>query len=105
MNDRDGSTQTETFVWRYEVKPDATDAFVIAYGRGGDWDTFFSGALGYLGTEFYRDAATLNVYLTVDYWSKRGQRDAYVASRQSEYDALDARCAQFTVNERRIRGD
>ncbi len=97
MND-DG----ERFVWRYEVKPDSIEAFEAAYGEGGDWDAFFADAPGYARTEFYRELSTPNVYVTIDYWSLPGQRGAYVASRKAEYDELDARCAEFTLEERRI---
>lgn len=92
----------ERLVWRYEVKSDAIEAFEAAYGEGGEWDAFFADAPGYARTECYREMSAPHVYLTIDYWSLPGQRDAYVASRRTDYDALDARCAEFTVDERRI---
>ena len=92
----------ERLVWRYEVYPEAVDAFERAYGSGGDWDRFFDGAPGYEGTEFYRCVETPDVYITVDYWSKPGQRDFFVASRRREFDVIDARCEQFTRNELRL---
>jgi hypothetical protein len=92
----------ERLIWRYEVKPEAVAAFEAAYGTGGDWDQFFAGAPGYARTELYRDVESRYVYLTIDYWSKPGQRDAYVASRRAEYDSIDARCAEFTLDERAI---
>ncbi len=92
----------ERFVWRYEVKDDSIEAFEAAYGKGGDWDAFFAGAPGYERTELYREASVANVYLTIDYWLQPGQRDAYVASRQDAYDALDARCGDLTVEEQLI---
>ena len=92
----------ERLVWRYEVNPDFVEAFEAAYGEGGDWDAFFSGAPGYTRTEFYREVSAPHVFVTIDYWSQPGQRDAYVASRQAEFDAIDARCGEFTVEERRI---
>ena len=92
----------ERLVWRYEVKPEAIGAFEAAYGPGGDWDQFFNGAPGYERTEFYRCVGSPNVYITVDYWSGSGQRDLFVASRRPQYDTIDARCEQFTVDELRL---
>ena len=92
----------EKLVWRYEVNPESITAFEDAYGPGGDWDEFFKGARGYEGTEFYRAVTKPNVYITVDYWSRPGQRDDYVASRRPEFDAIDERCERFTEDERRL---
>ena len=92
----------ERLVWRYEVNPKSIAAFEDAYGPGGDWDEFFNGAPGYEGTEFYRSFSKPNVYITVDYWSKPGERDDYVASRRAEFDAIDARCRRFTKDELRL---
>ena len=92
----------ERLVWRYEVDAEAIDAFEHAYGPGGDWDQFFTGAPGYQGTEFYRCITSPNVYITVDYWSSSGERDVFVASRQSQFDVIDARCERFTKSELRL---
>jgi len=92
----------ERLVWRYEVIPTAMDEFEDAYGPGGAWDQFFKGAPGYEGTEFYRCVESPYVYITVDYWSTPGQRDLFVASRQREFDVIDAHCEQFTKNEQRL---
>jgi quinol monooxygenase YgiN len=90
------------YLWEFLVAPEHADAFLRAYGPGGDWVLLFRGAAGYVRTELHRDVTNPQRFLTIDYWESEAAFRAFRASRALEFEALDARCAAFTTSEREI---
>jgi heme-degrading monooxygenase HmoA len=70
-------------VFSYEVRDQAE--FGRAYGPGGDWATFFSGARGYIGTELLRDVEQPGRYLVIDRWESAEAYNAFAAEQREEY--------------------
>jgi len=70
-------------VFVYEVSEE--DAFRRVYGAGGDWETFFRGGRGYVGTELLRDVEQAGRFLVVDRWDSRDAYNAFVQDHREEY--------------------
>jgi heme-degrading monooxygenase HmoA len=70
-------------VFSYEVR-DAAE-FERVYGPGGDWEQFFAGARGYVGTELLRDVETPSRYLVIDRWESADAYNTFAAGRREEY--------------------
>jgi hypothetical protein len=88
-------------IWEYRVRPGAEAEFERVYGPGGDWARLFRGA-GYLGTTLWRDPRRARVYLTIDEWTSRDAHARCLARLGTRYEALDRRCATFTVREEQL---
>ena len=89
-------------VWEFSVSPEQRAEFARAYGPEGDWAHLFARCDGYVSTELLRDAELPDRCLTLDYWRRPDQYVAGMARIAAEYQALDARCAGYTVSERRL---
>lgn len=89
-------------VWEFTVNPEYPAAFERAYGPDGDWAVLFRGCDGYIATELLHDAEQPSRYLTLDYWRLPDQYVRAMATVTTAYQALDARCAAYTVSERRL---
>lgn len=89
-------------VWEFTVKPESAAVFERAYGPDGDWARLFRRCAGYVSTELLHDAEQPERCLTLDYWRLPDQYVAGMAQVATEYQALDARCAAWTVSERRL---
>jgi heme-degrading monooxygenase HmoA len=87
-------------LWRYRVRPEARQAFELAYGPEGDWVRQFRQADGFLGTELLRGPEAS--YLTIDRWRSLADFDAFLASHRPAYDALDRETEGWTLQEERI---
>jgi hypothetical protein len=88
------------YVWEFLVADKHRGTFEAAYGPDGDWVRLFRNDPSYLRSFLLRDHDNADHYLTMDYWLTR---HAYLAFRErfrSELDELDARCAQWTSEER-----
>lgn len=70
-------------VFSYEV-PNAAE-FERVYGTGGEWEAFFTGARGYIGTELLRDVEVQGRYLVIDRWESADAYNAFVAEHREEY--------------------
>jgi heme-degrading monooxygenase HmoA len=70
-------------VFSYEVREPAE--FERAYGAGGDWDRFFAGARGYIGTELLHDVETPTRYLVIDRWESADDYNTFATERREEY--------------------
>lgn len=89
-------------IWRYQVKPEALEAFTAAYGREGDWARLFKLDPGFLGTELYRGAESETVFLTIDLWLSRDHFTAFMQRLGDAYAALDERLEGLTEFEARL---
>jgi len=88
------------YVWEFLVAPAHRKAFEAAYGPDGDWARLFRNDPSYMRSFLLRDHDNPEHYMTLDYWLSR---HAYLSFRErhgSEYEALDARCAKLTSEER-----
>ena len=61
------------------------DEFRRVYGAGGDWETFFRGGRGYVGTELLRDVEQRGRFLVVDRWESRDAYNTFVQEHREEY--------------------
>jgi heme-degrading monooxygenase HmoA len=86
-------------IWRFDVQPDALDAFESAYGPHGDWAQLFARAPGYAGTELLRLESTDAVYLTINRWQTLADYERFKANLGDDYAELDRRCEAFTLDE------
>lgn len=90
------------YIWEYVVRPGRVAEFEEAYGPNGAWVELFRGAPGYVRTELHRDRSDPHRYLTIDYWDSAEAWEAFRAARFAEFEALDARCEELTLEEREI---
>jgi heme-degrading monooxygenase HmoA len=89
-------------VWDYEVKSEAIEAFIEAYGAGGAWARLFRRGEGYMGTELFRSAEAPGRFLTIDRWRSREVFTEFMARFRELYAALDAKCGGWTISEHRV---
>ena len=90
------------YVWEYLVRPECVGAFEEAYGPNGPWVDLFNRASGYVRTELHRDRRNPNRYVTIDYWDSDVAWEAFRTAMSLEFEAIDVRCQDFTVEEREI---
>ncbi len=91
-----------SYLWSYDVRPEAEREFLAHYGPEGAWARLFRRGEGYLGTTLYRDRRQSGRYLTVDDWRDEA---AFLAFRQTfaeEFEALDRTCARLTRREEHL---
>ena len=89
-------------VWEYDVDAGQADAFVAAYGAGGDWAELFLRGRGYAGTELYRHTDDRTRFVTVDRWSSAAAWTEFLEQQREPYDALDARLAGLSLAQRAL---
>ena len=87
-------------VWAYEVPGDRTEAFIAAYESDGAWGELFGRAAGFLGTEFYRDAAGADRFLTIDRWRDEQDWRLFLHTFGPAYESLDTQLEGLAVAER-----
>ena len=85
-------------LWEFRVRPGSESAFEAAYGPEGDWAMLFRRAPGYLGTELLR-APEAGRYVTIDRWVSSAAFDEFRDAHRPEYEDLDRRCADMTIEE------
>jgi heme-degrading monooxygenase HmoA len=90
------------YIWEYSVRPECVADFEKAYGPSGPWVELFRRAGGYVRTELHRDRRNANRYLTIDYWESAEAWEAFRSGKSSEFEAIDARCEGFTLEEHEI---
>ena len=88
--------------WTFTVAPEHATAFERVYGPAGPWVALFRTSAGYLGSELFRSTTDPSEYLTIDRWVSRAAYAAAQRGYAEAYARLDAECAAFTVNERRL---
>ena len=88
------------YLWEYVVKDEAVATFRRIYGPEGDWARLFSRSDDYLRTELYQDVDEPTRFITCDFWISRAARDAFRLQFREDFDRLDHRCEELTVEER-----
>jgi heme-degrading monooxygenase HmoA len=73
--------------------------FLSAYAPGGDWDRLFRRAEGFLSTELIQDERDETRFLTIDRWDSREALDRFRLRFREEYEALDRKCEDYTIEE------
>jgi len=90
------------YIWEFHVRQDSLAAFESAYGPDGDWAQFFRRDPEYIRTDLLQDYEVQGRYLTTDHWKSREACYSFRERYRSEFESLDADCAQFTLKERCI---
>ena len=90
------------YLWEFIVAPEHVDAFEQAYGRDGEWVQLFRRASGYIRSELHRDREKPNRYVTIDYWESEAAWGTFRSQFSTEFTALDAKCAAWTIGEQEI---
>ena len=88
-----------SYVWEFEVPPDAEPRFLMHYAPDGTWARLFRRASGYEGTQLYRNRRRQGHYLTVDHWQDESAYRAFRQQFAAEFAALDRACAGLTRRE------
>jgi quinol monooxygenase YgiN len=86
-------------VWQFRVRPERLSEFLSAYSPGGDWERLFRRGEGFLSAELLRDERDETRFLTIDRWASREARDRFLVRFRDEYDALDRKCEDLTLEE------
>lgn len=87
------------YVWRYEVDPELRREFLAAYNPAGEWVQLFSRDPAYIETKLLQDVDDDNVFVTIDYWKSKAQRDLFRERFARAFDSLDNKCETFTRHE------
>ncbi len=87
------------YIWRYEIDPHFRSEFLAAYNPRGEWVQLFSRDPAFLGTALFRDFDNEDVYVTIDYWRSKIDRDSFRKRFAAEFDSLDSKCEKFTKDE------
>jgi heme-degrading monooxygenase HmoA len=86
-------------IWEYQVKAEHSVEFEKIYGVTGAWVDLFHKQKGYLGTELLRDPQDRKRYITIDRWDSRRAYESFLSQWKKEYDVLDKRCEEVTMQE------
>ena len=89
-------------VWEFDIRADAEEAFLQAYGEDGEWARLFRRGTGFLRVELARSIAKSNRFFTFDYWVSRQAFEAFGVEFATEYKTLDKKLTGLTERERRI---
>lgn len=90
------------YIWRFTIRPERRDDFLVAYRPGGDWSRLFERDPDYLDTKLLQDADDENVFITIDYWTSRKARDDFREKFAADFASLDERCEDFTTEEENL---
>jgi len=91
--------QRFVYIWQYTVDPELRSEFLEAYRAGGAWTALFSRDSSYIETLLLQDDNDENIYVTIDYWKSRADRDAFRERYATEFSRLDSRCEAYTLEE------
>lgn len=86
-------------VWAFRVRPERLSEFLSANAPGGEWDRLFRRGEGFLSVELLQDERDETRFLTIDRWVSREARDRFRLRFREEYDALDRKCEDLTLEE------
>lgn len=89
-------------IWMIEARPDRLEEFKQAYGSGGTWVSLFLKGEGYLETVLLRDAEHANRFLVIDRWRDLPAFESFKQRYLTEYNELDRRCEELTLQETKI---
>ena len=82
-------------VWRFEVRPGASEAFEQMYGSDGAWTDLSRRSRSFLGSSFLRDLGSDTRYLLVEYWGEMMVYEKHLTSFQKQLEALEQRRAEL----------
>ena len=88
--------------WTYRVKAETREEFEKRYAADGDWAQLFAKARGYRGTRLLRDMREPGRYATVDRWESLEALEVFKQQFEREYEELDRKCGQLTVEETHV---
>jgi heme-degrading monooxygenase HmoA len=89
-------------LWEYDVKQGCEEQFEKVYGPDGNWARLFRHHPAYQRTLLLRDPFRGLTYLTCDFWETREAYKTFISRNCDAYQALDGRCAELTLAERKI---
>ena len=76
--------------------------FERTYGPDGAWALLFRRDAQYRGTRLLRDVGAERVYVTMDSWESRAAYEEFRERWVMEYEELDRKCRQLTVDEKQL---
>lgn len=79
------------FVWQFEVKLEAREAFEQLYGADGEWTAIARRSRSYLGSSFLRSLTEPTRYFLSEYWSEMVVYERHMADFGDEIAALVTR--------------
>ncbi len=82
-------------VWRFEVRPGASEEFEQMYGSDGAWTDLSRRSRSFLGSSFLRDLGSDTRYLLIEYWGEMMVYEKHLASFQKQLEALEQRRAEL----------
>ena len=88
-----------SYIWRFQVRPEAEAEFRRQYGPEGTWVRLFRQAPGYLSTALLADLERPGEFLTIDRWRDEASYLEFRRRFTREFAELDARCAALTADE------
>lgn len=88
------------YIWEYRVRPGQIGAFEELYGPRGEWVRLFQMSPDYIGTLLIRDGDDATRYLTIDRWRSRQAWRDWRVRVDTEFQELDRRGEQMTLDER-----
>jgi quinol monooxygenase YgiN len=91
-----------SYVWEFQVMPEAEDEFRRLYGADGPWVELFRRAPGYVGSLLLEDRETPGRYLTIDRWQNEAAFFAFKEQFAQEYADLDLYCEAITSRETQL---
>ena len=89
-------------LWEFDVKPGCDERFESVYGPIGDWAQLFRRDPAYQRTLLLRDPVRSCRYVTCDFWETREAYKAFLLANSDTYLALDKRCEDLILEERKI---
>jgi hypothetical protein len=87
------------YVWTYVVRPEHLHAFRAGYGPEGEWVDLFRRDPEYICTRFLGDRNNPTRFMTIDFWSSREACMSFRDRFRIEFEALDKRFEELTVQE------
>lgn len=87
------------YVWEFHVAASRQQEFEHHYGSKGTWATLFRLHPGYIDTTLLQDRANPLRYVTIDRWRSLEAYHAFRAQFSAQYDELDRRCQDLTIQE------
>ena len=88
-------------IWKYEVRPKLSDAFVAAYAPDGEWANLFRRSDEFLGVELLEDDSP-GGYTTIDRWRNEDAWRAFMNDHAAAYRDLDRRLDHLTITEQLV---
>lgn len=86
-------------VWEFRVRPERLSEFLSANAPGGDWERLFRRGEGFLSVELLRHERDETRFITIDRWASREAREGFRLQFRAEYEDLDRRCEDLTLEE------